>query len=338
MSNFTNEKDPLLPTRWTAQQIKQAIKPELFHRSTTVALSYLVRDIFMACIMAYGVYTLDGLVLMHFEADPSTRILGQVIRTLIWATYSWFQGLNVTGIWLLGHECVHGAFSSSRWICDVVGFTIHTSLGTPYFSWKHAHTMHHQLHADNIHSSEHGDAQARTEELWEAIEHSPISLLPSFAIQQIRELGTLFLSCFSSKVESQLVLFDYKHRLMTLLTDIGFAGLAYLLVLAVARFGALTVAGIYGVPWLIVSGWIGVATLIGHRAPGAGVLSTIDHDLLGWQGKFFLHNMAQCHLVHHLFPNMPFYNAPEATEQVRQLLGSDYPTSDAPIIELLWKI
>lgn len=37
-----------------------------------------------------------------------------------------------------------------------------------------------------------------------------------------------------------------------------------------------------------------------------GAACTVDRDFLGWQGRFFLHDVAHYHVVHHFFPQMPF--------------------------------
>ena len=37
-----------------------------------------------------------------------------------------------------------------------------------------------------------------------------------------------------------------------------------------------------------------------------GAAATIDRSFLGWQGRFFLHDVAHFHVVHHFFPKMPF--------------------------------
>ncbi len=34
--------------------------------------------------------------------------------------------------------------------------------------------------------------------------------------------------------------------------------------------------------------------------------ATVDRDFLGWMGRFFLHDVAHYHVVHHFFPKMPF--------------------------------
>ncbi|KAI0064141.1 hypothetical protein BV25DRAFT_347037 [Artomyces pyxidatus] len=331
-------------TNWTTRQIKEAIDPALFRRSSAVALSYLARDVSTSFVLAYAVYSLDGLVHPPANAGLSTQIIMTSIRTFLWTVYWWFQSLNFTGIWVIGHECAHGAFSPSRRICDFFGFAIHTALGTPYQRWKHVHAIHHHQHALIDHLNIRQGPQHTTSELQEAVE-GPAYLLCAFTIQHVRELFSIVKSTlYGQKVSSTL--FDRKNRVDTLLSDVGFLAVASVMYQAASRLGAAPVAGIYVVPWFFLSFWLGALWLVQHsdeqifarRKYRRGTLSTIDRDFLGWQGRYFLHNMAHCHIVHHLFPKLPFYNAPEATKQVQNLLGSDYLYSDTPILEALASI
>ena len=41
-----------------------------------------------------------------------------------------------------------------------------------------------------------------------------------------------------------------------------------------------------------------------------GAAATVDRDFLGWMGRFFLHDVAHYHVVHHFFPKMPFCQSP----------------------------
>jgi omega-6 fatty acid desaturase (delta-12 desaturase) len=43
--------------------------------------------------------------------------------------------INPAGIWVIAHECGHGAFSDYSWVNDLVGFTMHSLLLVPYYSW-----------------------------------------------------------------------------------------------------------------------------------------------------------------------------------------------------------
>lgn len=45
------------------------------------------------------------------------------------------QGAVCTGIWVIAHECGHGAFSDYTWLNDLVGLVAHSCLLVPYYSW-----------------------------------------------------------------------------------------------------------------------------------------------------------------------------------------------------------
>jgi omega-6 fatty acid desaturase (delta-12 desaturase) len=53
----------------------------------------------------------------------------------LWIAYAFICGTIATGLWVLGHECGHQAFSDSKLLNDTLGFIIHTALLVPYFSW-----------------------------------------------------------------------------------------------------------------------------------------------------------------------------------------------------------
>ena len=58
-----------------------------------------------------------------------------------------------------------------------------------------------------------------------------------------------------------------------------------------------------------------------------GAAATIDREF-GWIGRYFMHGIVETHVVHHYFSGMPWYNADEATEAIKPILGRHY-RSDA---------
>lgn len=121
----------------------------------------------------------------------------------------------------------------------------------------------------------------------------------------------------------------------------------------------------------ITNHWIVMLTYLQHSDPTIphyrtgewnwlrGALATVDRPLLGWIGRFFLHNvrtalaLSPCrilihhlqishdHVAHHLFPNIPFCksfckpssfsdpdflpdNQPEVTRVIKPILKDDY--------------
>ncbi|EER10926.1 conserved hypothetical protein, partial [Perkinsus marinus ATCC 50983] len=63
----------------------------------------------------------------------------------LWCVYIFWQGVFFTGIWVMGHECGHGAFSPYPLVNDCVGFVLHSALLVPYFSWQYSHARHHKF-------------------------------------------------------------------------------------------------------------------------------------------------------------------------------------------------
>jgi bifunctional Delta-12/omega-3 fatty acid desaturase len=73
------------------------------------------------------------------------RINDPLYRGAAWMVYGFVQGLVGTGLWILAHECGHGAFSLHTRFNNIVGWAVHSALMVPYFSWKFSHARHHKF-------------------------------------------------------------------------------------------------------------------------------------------------------------------------------------------------
>ena len=62
---------------------------------------------------------------------------------LLWPLYWFVQGTQMTGVWVLAHECGHQSFSESKTINNLVGLVCHSALLVPYHSWRITHAKHH---------------------------------------------------------------------------------------------------------------------------------------------------------------------------------------------------
>jgi len=114
-----------------AREIKAVIPVDCFEPETAKSLGYLaVSASATALCTAVGVAMLGA--------------IGTSIFTLpIWAAYSAVTGTVAMGLWVLAHECGHGAFSKDKDLQDRVGFIIHSFLLVPYYSWQRSHAVHH---------------------------------------------------------------------------------------------------------------------------------------------------------------------------------------------------
>ena len=65
------------------------------------------------------------------------------------------MGFVVSGLWVIAHECSHGAFSTYPAINGAVGWTLHTMLLVPHFSWGFGHAKHHRRTNDLLEGETH---------------------------------------------------------------------------------------------------------------------------------------------------------------------------------------
>ena len=112
----------------TVQDIKRALPAHLFVRSE----SRFLLSVAYSFALTYALYYLAKLYLpLSLTALP------------LWIAYAFINGTVATGIWVLGHECGHQAFSDKKILNDSLGFLLHTALLVPYFSWQWSHHVHH---------------------------------------------------------------------------------------------------------------------------------------------------------------------------------------------------
>ncbi|EMD37162.1 hypothetical protein CERSUDRAFT_155708, partial [Gelatoporia subvermispora B] len=356
-----------VPLPWTLEEIRSAIPPDLFVRQTWRGLAYLMRDISMAGIA----WKLATLIDPFFAKQGVAELFGgfcPLARWSMWLVYWWFQGLIFTGIWVIGHECGHGAFSPNQWICDLVGYTVHTLLWTPYFSWKISHHRHHCNHAsmerDEVYvpktrsdlgiPQEGGPSKIDYDEYFG---DTPIYTSYMLIRQQLFAFPA-YLICnvsgqknypkWTNHFDPNSILFSASQREAVIISNLGIFAMMCIIGFASGTWGVAAITKYYGLPWLCVTHWFVMITYLHHTDPELphyrdalwnfqrGAAATVDRDFLGWMGRFFLHDVAHFHVIHHFFPKIPFYHGPEATEYLQAFIGEHYRRSDKPVFRALW--
>lgn len=119
---------------FTIKDIRDAIPKHCYERSALRSMGYVARDM---------VYLATTFYLWNKFVTPE-YIPSQPVRAVLWGVYTFLQGLFGTGLWVLAHECGHGAFSPSQTFNNVVGWVLHSALLVPYFSWQLSHSKHHK--------------------------------------------------------------------------------------------------------------------------------------------------------------------------------------------------
>ncbi|XP_069148426.1 delta(12)-fatty-acid desaturase FAD2-like [Solanum lycopersicum] len=325
---------------FTIGDIKKAIPPHCFQRSLVRSFSYLVQDLVLVSVFYY----------------IATTYFHPLFCYLAWPVYWIAQGCVLTGIWMIGHELGHHAFSDYPWINDTIGFILHSSLLTPYFSWKYTHRRHHS----NTSSLEHDEVyvpRLKSQVTWltKYLNKNPLGRV--FGLATTLNLGwPLYLAFnasgrpyhgFASHYHPHGPSYYDRERLQIYFSDAGVIATTYVLYRIALAQGLTWLVCIYGVPLQIMNIFIVLITLLNHTHSSVphydssewdwlrGALATVDRDF-GVLNKVF-HHIPDAHVLHHLFSTIPHYHALEATRAIKPLLGEYYQFDSTPFYKALWR-
>lgn len=137
----------------TKSELRAVIPPHCFERSLPKSLFYVVRDIFFAYIVGYITY--HTLSVDPPEGGLLGNPIGWILWRLGWNLYAFVMTASMGGLWVIGHECGHGAFSEYPVVNGTVGWILHSVMMVPYFSWAFSHAKHHRRTNDLIDGETH---------------------------------------------------------------------------------------------------------------------------------------------------------------------------------------
>lgn len=120
---------PAIP-QYTIKEIRESIPTELFESSLLKSSLYLAVNLLIVAAL--------------WQAATYISLLPEILRPLVWFSWWIVQGFFFTGLWVIGHECGHRAFSPYKLVNDAVGTVLHSFLLVPYHSWRISHGLHHK--------------------------------------------------------------------------------------------------------------------------------------------------------------------------------------------------
>jgi omega-6 fatty acid desaturase / acyl-lipid omega-6 desaturase (Delta-12 desaturase) len=142
-------------------------------------------------------------------------------------------------------------------------------------------------------------------------------------------------------------IFSKRERIEVLVSDAGLLAMCAALYATSAYMGWAWLLRMYGIPYLIVNFWLVMITLLQHTHPALahydteewdwlrGALSTVDRSY-GLLDRVF-HHIADTHVAHHLFSQLPHYHAVEATRHLKAALGKYYQRDSRNVFVALWQ-
>ncbi len=368
-----NPNDPKAPALPSKGEIKAAIPKECFERSYVHSMWFVLRDSIMAAALVFAAKSC-------LSTEIPSNLLGAEALTWFvgWNMYAFWMGTVLTGHWVLAHECGHGAFSPSQTFNDIWGFVMHQALLVPYFAWQYSHAKHHRRtnHLTDGEShvpttgKEYGLVDGKRTGNYSAIHEAmgdgafagfqvfthvvlgwPLYLMGLASTGRLANDGTFLgegeiidhfrpgSKMFPAKISAKIML--------STITTVATLGL--LLKLSMDH-GFLTVFLWYTAPYMWTNFWLVTYTWLQHTDPSVpqygpdewtwvkGALSTIDRPYGIF--CFFHHKIGSTHVAHHLFHEMPFYRADEATAAIKAFLEPKglYNYDPTPWYKAMWRI
>ncbi len=277
--------------------------------------------------------------LRAFRTPTNRRALFELLVTLppfvaLWAAtyFAWtmhqvwaYVPLSIVSsaflvrLFLIQHDCGHGAFFAHRGANDWLGRTLGVLTLTPYAHWRRAHAIHHTMHG-NLDRRGVGDVDTLTVAEYLA--------RPRWARWRYRAyrhpvvmfgIGPAYVFLLSNRVPAGFMRSGRRHWLSTMGTNLAI-GLAVIALAQAIGFGAIAAvhlpivltAAIVGV-WLFYvqhqfehAHWTGNADWNVRDAALLGSSHLTMPAVLRW----FTANIG-VHHAHHLSSGVPFYRLPD---------------------------
>ncbi|EGN92175.1 hypothetical protein SERLA73DRAFT_191523 [Serpula lacrymans var. lacrymans S7.3] len=347
---------PFEPPKVTLAEIHASIPKHLYKKSTLKAMYYVCRDVFFTALFYKLATYIDPLSRTIVDQYGFSSRSAQVVKWTLWSTYWWWQGVAFAGWWCLGHEAGHGTLSQYNWINHSVGYALHTFLLVPYYSWRSTHHAHHKATGwlekdENFVPRTRTDyklppaSKAHVSDYHDIFEETPIyTLFRMLAMQLMGWQFYLFTNAMGSPMypdgtnhfSPDSPLFKPHERRGIIASNFGLSVMSAVLSYYISNVGISTFIKFYFVPYLFANHWIVMLTYLHHSDPTIphyrtkewsflrGAAATVDRPLLGYLGRFFLHNVSHDHVAHHFFSMIPFYNQPQVTEHVKSVLRENY--------------
>lgn len=345
------------PKDMTIKEIRDAIPDKYFQRDLSIGLRYLAKDIAQTLAAIAGMYYLFLPIMdVTDSALGKDTVAAFIIRSILWNVYWFVQGCNGVAFWIIAHECGHQAFSSYRAVNDLIGWFLHSLCLIPYHSWRISHSTHHK-NTNHIGMDTAYVPPEQESPLKEAINDSPIFIFFQLIFAHVAGWFCYLVLNMTGKnygrrashFEPSSPIFRPEDKMDIIVSDIGIAiNLACIAYFSYA-YSFADVFCWYFAPYMWTSAWLVYITFLQHYDTRLvqyskdewtfvrGGLAAMDRDY-GHIFNVWFHHINDSHIIHHLFSQMPFWNAIEVTRKYNnEIFGEMYRKSDRGLLSSVWE-
>lgn len=314
--------------------------------------------------MAYALFSITitfGLGILAWQLLPLTWAWAPV-----WLLYAVVVGTNACGVWVVAHECGHGAFADNKVVQDGVGFVLHSALLVPYYSWQRSHAIHHaktnhvtdgETHVPKRIDTPAGQRAIAARQRLGAPIHTVLSIIGRLGFGWPVYLLTGatggtdrgMTNHFWPWAPFSKALFPARWARRVLASAVGVVVVIGLLVAwAIAAGSVVPPLVLYVAPYLVCNAWLVGYTWLHHTGADTphfdgddwsfvrGAFCSIDRPY----GRVFdlvHHRIGSTHVAHHLFARIPHYHAREATDAIAAAFPDLYRYDPTPIRKAVWQ-
>lgn len=238
-------------------------------------------------------------------------------------------GLFLLRLFIIQHDCGHGAFFANRTGNDWLGRALGVLTFTPYDCWRRSHALHHAT-TGNLENRGSGDidtltireffAGSRLQRFFYQFYRNPVVLLG---------LGPAYQFLLRHRLPVGLFKDSLRYWVSAMGTN---AGIALILLGLIYKFGLAALLLVF-LPVLLIAATLGVWLFyVQHQFEAAhwdngqswafhdAALLGSSHLVLPAVLRWFTGNIG-IHHIHHLSSKIPFYRLPEALRAVPSLEG-----------------
>ena len=336
--------------------------------SRSEVLSNIPDECFKKDTMKSLAYTVLSTVLTAFCGALAFAFIPLKLCWLpVWLSYAAVTGTIATGCWVIAHECGHNAFSENRILQDFVGYSLHSLLLVPYFSWQRSHAVHHsrtnhltegETHVPYVKGEVKGDLNLNARKglgeglftfiqlLTHLVFGWPAYLITGATGGSARGITNHFLPWINT---GELELFPGSWKKKVLVSDVGVLAVIFSLGYWVYCCGVQPFVSLYLGPYIFVNIWLVLYTWLQHTDTDVqhlaaeewsyikGAFLTIDRPY-GAVFDFLHHRIGSTHVAHHIECSIPHYKAQLATSALKSKYPNFYLYDPTPIWSALLRV